>query len=421
MKIGYAKLGRAMPLPMSKWGEVGGDNEPPILLNKLAHRNPEHQFVIVGRNSGENAQAAGFPPNVTNPWEHRRAQASQIARGKDNQVVFNELVELTAPMFADLDAIIIWAGQHGTSNAPIPKVEDPSLITSPQDSFIRYAGYIIAGINAWRDADPSRREIWLCPDARNYLKARDLKHPPPPVISQFDWTKLEKHYRYGDPASPPPDATWDVSPGVWKATHRYEYKRLEIVGIPEVRYDGSPDGRADFGILINEARAYVSHNRLDAMRDYVKPLNPAWVAGKWSAKSLQLLGMEIQPLAWDKIWEKLRSVRCTFTTPSSGSGWATTKPWEAFAVGTVCFFHPEYDTQGHIIPTLKQAAGKNDTISRLASWLRVESPEELHQRVHHLAHDNDTWNWITDTQRHVFEDAVSDAQAITEIEARCGI
>lgn len=401
--------------------------------------------MIVGRTDDDSADLdhLGLPPNVINRWDASAREALRaITAGVPSPLEVDDidrvtagLRELTEPMFMDLDALIIWVGQHGTSNQRIPKIVGKSGVhelTKPQDSFIYYAGYLLNGINRWRDLDPIRhQETWLIPDVRNYLKGRDLKWPPPTILGQYDFTKQEKHYRWGDPTEPEVWAphlgvnglAWD-EPGVWKAMHSYVYSQLEIVGIPssvECSYEW--EGRTHFGILINEARGYTKLNRLDAMRTWVMPLMPAWIGGTWSKKSMETLGVEISPIPWHQTWDYVRSSKCTFTTPSSGSGWATTKPWEAFAVGTVCFFHPAYDDQGHIIPTrahvLQGRVDHDPELKALAEWLRPRTPDDLRKAVERLDHDRDAWLWLVQAQRRLFDRAMAEQRCIGMIESSC--
>jgi hypothetical protein len=415
MKIGYAKIGRSMPLSPAGFGEVGGDNEPPVLLNKLARRMPEHEFVIIGRNSGEVPQDVGLPSNVTNPWTTWRPEVSAKMKeiGTDPVKTVQLLDEYTLAEWASLDAVIVWMGQHGTSNSPIPVVGGTEL-TNPQISFVNYASYVVRGISVWRDADPhNRQEIWLCPDPRNYLKCRDLKWPPPPIMCQFDWSKKEKHYRYGDPTDPGFfNATW-AEDNVWQATHTYEYQELENVGIPTST--GIERGFADrtrFGVLINEARTGVKNSRVDVARQWIMPASPDWMAGKWSQPSIKKLGFTVAPIPWHTVFSTLGTVKSSFTTPSSGSGWATTKPWECFAVGTICFFHPGYDTQDHILG--------RPGFEELRRWLRVDTPESLKKRVDAVNSSEETWSWLAAEQRRLYDAAMLEQRCITEIMRRIG-
>lgn len=453
MRVGYCKLGRAMPLARERWGVVGGDDEPPLLLKTLAERHPEHEFVIVGRNSGERPTDVGLPANVTNPWTElqpvvRRALAGrdqpQRITGDDLRHVIGVFDDLVVPLFRDVDALIVWAGQHGTSNSPLPKIGttyEQDDWTQPQKSFTLYVSYVVRGINAFRESDPvSREEIWLVPDPRNYPKARDLKWPQRrPILAQYDFTKNEKFERYRDWRTPEEcgfDARPDETGHVWNATQRYVYSGLELCGVLPEHVDGwwsdRWEDRGSFGLFVNEARSYVAKNRLDALVEYVLPLRPTFVHGKWSAESravIQEWGYDVQPAPAAEYYDKLRSVRCTFTTPSSGSGWATTKPWQSFATGTVCFFHPEYDTQGHVVPTLEQAdsdafcsaAGYGHDLRRLARWLRVRDPGDLAKRVQHLDENRDAWLWLVTEQRKLYDRACAEPRHVRLIEERLGL
>lgn len=451
MKIGYCKLSRAMPLSPVKWGVVGGDDEPPLLLRTLANRHPTHEWIIVGRNSLETPASVGLPNNVTNPWTDLmplvkrdiagRDQPQRIT-GADLDHVISVYDRYTRPLFEDLDGLIVWAGQHGTSNSPLPKIGSSYAdddYTQPQKSFTLYASYVLRGINAFRERDPLRyEEIWLVPDPRNYPKPRDLKWPQRrPILAQYEFSKNEKFERYRDPRTPAEcgfEAIVDETGHVWNARQTYVYSGLEICGIlpdyVDSRFSSDWEHRDHFGLFINEARAYVKRNRLDAVLEYVVPLRPAFVHGKWSDRSndrLALdanLGYRVEPAPAEVYYDRLRSVRCTLTTPSSGSGWATTKPWQAFAVGTVCFFHPEYDTQGHIVPTLAQVeSGQVDDpeLAHLARWLRVRDPNELEKRVKHLNEDRTAWLWLVNRQRRRYDVACRELLHVRLIEERLGL
>lgn len=432
MKIGYGKLGRVIEQDPAKWGESGGDNEPITLLETLARRNPEHEFIVVGRNSGWKPRL----PNVVNMWnewgpivKEMRAigrQGGDLTSAEEVMI----LDEVTGPTFDTLDGIVIWLGQHGTSNSPIPKVEDRSQLTSPQISFVHYSSFLMRGINRWRDVDPvNREEVWLLPDARNYIKGRDLKWPRRhPILYQMNWARDEWNERYGDDVVPDEfikNADAGGGDGMWRSFDKYVGSNLELVGVPsDVPVWPSYNRRENFAVIINEARNYGMRpelTRLDAMQKYILPNNPTWVHGKWTDKSLAELGMNIVPIEYTKIWDIFLSSRATFTTPSSGSGIATAKPWEAFRCGCVCFFHPEYDTQGWIIPTLAQARGDRSDRAQLARWLRIETPRQLSERLKAIAEDPSVWTWLADVQLQLFNEAQAEAKCVTMIEQRAGL
>lgn len=437
MKYGYAKLGRSWNLDPAKWSVAGGDVDVARLLHRLATERPNDQFILVGRNSGEVPQDVGYPANVVNPWTAWRETVPKPKDfGFDLKVPKEEKAahlaevtvkllaafdDLTGATFDVLDGIMVWAGQHGTSNAPIPPVHKGwgDQLTNPQISFINYGAYIIRGINRWRSAaNGEREEIWLCPDPRNYIKCRDLKWPLlQPVLAQFQQKRTSKHERYADmrePGSftPPFEATWEGQ-SCWVSHHSYAYSGLEMTALarPEaIPMSPDPTNRAPFGMVVNENRRDTSNSRLDCLLFWVLPFWPqAEIRGIWTDDSKKTLGRDdITPTAVTDMYSTLQKWRCTFTTPASGSGWATAKPWECFAAGTVCFFHPSYDTQNHILPR-----------GQLRDWLRVDTPEQLRKRVE-ACQDDATWTWLVTEQRKLFEERFAAHRIETMIGERLG-
>lgn len=442
MIYGYCKIGRAIALAQDGWGFVGGDNEPPRLLMTLALRRPEDRFIILSKCT-DDPQACGFPPNVINAWtparldwfrEHIRAvdegDPDSMRRVRHMMGVMDAFYQ---PLAEKLDGMIVWAGQHGTANSILPAVTTGRSthegVTRPYDSFSIYAGGLLRLINTWRDPDPlNREEIILIADSRNYLKARDLKWPSRhPALGQFNMRRSTHHERYGDPTEPDAvpalRAKWKTD-HTWSSTQDYVYSRLEVCGIlPENSPIEFPDEfaardlraewetRRHFGLFINEAGATGAHKRRDELPKWVLPLQPAFIHGKWTAKSLRELGVDIQPAPWDDYYPTLRSVRCTFTTPSSCSGWATTKPWEAFGSGVVCFFHPAYDTQDNIL---------GDLPTEVRDWLRVQTPDDLRTRIEYLSRDVTAWEWLVRAQRELYDHACRELRHVQLIEQRMG-
>lgn len=436
MRIGYGKIGRSMPLSLDGCGNLGGDVEMAAVLGELARAHPNDTFVIIGRNSGERPEDVGLPSNVENPWitwnpirqrELKRIRSEKIdsAAGLtiDDQLKIVKLFdEMTMPTFLGLDQIILWVGQHGTTNSPLPRVGDRGALTKPQDWSLYYASFLLRGVNAWRDIDPlNREEIYLNSDPRNNHKMRDLKWPlRRPVLAQHTFVNNLKHERYGDDMHLFYELGMELghtdNGAVWTSKVQNEYARLEInslmPGTPFgdlIEYNETFWDRSNFGIFINETRTYVKHARLDAMIEWVLPLEPEWIHGTWSVISEQELGGKITPLPPTQYFPKMSSTRCTFTTPASGTGWATAKPWEAFAAGTICFFHPQYDTQNNIL---------RDAPKGLSEWLRVKTPAQLRGRINALEESPTTWLWLVRAQREHFENAVKERRYIKMIEER---
>jgi len=205
MRVGYAKLGRSMPLTLERCGNLGGDVEMAAVVGELARRHPEHEFTLIGRNDGSRPQDVGLPSNVSNPWiewgPEVAAQVKLIRRKgegltvDDQRAIVRVFDYVTLDAFRDLDGLVVWVGQHGTTNMPLQSIREPGQFTKPYDWSIYYCSYLLRGINVWRSVDPYRREeIYLNADSRNSHKMRDLSWPlQHPVLTQYTYSKSVKH------------------------------------------------------------------------------------------------------------------------------------------------------------------------------------------------------------------------------------
>jgi len=445
MRVGFGKLGRSILLDGGRWGPVGGDHEPYNSLVHLAKRWPDVTWVLLGRRS---KCTLPLPPNVELPPMPPMPLKEKIPGRRGDRIglqVWTEHTEALAAPYEGLDGVVLWLGQHGTTCTPVPTVRDAVLsdeqraiqelrgfpthdergrqLTMPQEWSMLYASAHVVGINRWRAVDPLAREpIWLLSDNRNYLKSRDLKDPHRrAALSQHEFSVNLKHWRYDDPRSPQDCGFRDVArpakePGLWQEKLRHEYAGLQICTRP--LHDPSLwtwerpfEERVDFGMITNEARAYVSLNRCDMMREWVMPLEPAFIRGKWSEQGAEDLGISPTHCHFSEVPSIFSEAKCTFTMPvpdsTSGRGWATPKAHEAFRAGTICFFHPSYDSQGWIIPTLEQVERGEvedrpqcsaDVLAYLARWLRVRTPGELRSRVAAVASSRETYEWLRNAQ-----------------------
>lgn len=115
MKIGYGKIGRSYNLDIGKATSVGGDSDVLNLLMRLAKQHPEHEFILVGKNSGEVPQTFGFPDNVINPWTEWKKDWKMPTDPKDADKAVEMFRRISGNLHEELDAMIVWAGQHGSA------------------------------------------------------------------------------------------------------------------------------------------------------------------------------------------------------------------------------------------------------------------------------------------------------------------
>lgn len=450
MKFGYAKMGRSIDFDPGKHG-FQGDAEAPNLLYRLAARNPEHEFIIVGRNSKQKE----FPyPNITNPW---------AARPTGGAPGFADKLSVIMGTF---DGIIMHVGQHGTSHTSIPfsertwaeYYEDPwQYATTPQDWASSYAGFLIKGINTLCDRTNGKaRVVYIIPDPRNFINARDIKWPTglDDILAQYQYERDQRHERFRDPRLPDElgFGDWvktDRQDEIWVAHHRYRYADLELMILPDDwPLWGNPDfaerdtiGIATTSFAVGQAGTKTGQRkdmrRSELVHDYVLENFPnAEVFGKWDAASLKDVpdGTVIQNDP-EEFPDLLARWRMTVALPALNTSWTVAKFWQCCAARTVCFMIGELDDQGWLLPSARSTAGTHQVTDGLysvrddwtehelllARWLRVEDPTELQQRVKTINESPDMWNWMVNIQRALLQRRWDAHYLESEIERRLGI
>jgi len=333
MKLAYGKLGRSIPLSLESASNVGGDIEVILLLRRLLEDG--HTVHVIGRNRNDFTH-----PNLINHWApgglFDDAPPSSRAHGPEF-AAYRAFLNDAIRALPEVDATLIWLGQHGTSLHPVPAVQEGKLgtFTNPMGSDVNYGFPLVEYVNQ-RDVKP----FWLCPDPRNMIKFRDLWDPNQRIIlAQFNTGKNNTFY--------------DERDGKLRSgSTRYSYSGIEMLAVtPQINILdrlAEPPSQA-FGILVNEGYSNLGNkSRLPILQHWCKDLPEYEIFGTWSAPSQLLLKRVITAVPLAEVTNTLRRWRATITLPATGGGWATSKPWECFNAGTICFKHPDYDSQGHI-------------------------------------------------------------------------
>ena len=399
MKIAYGKLGRSYTLSLGKSSNVGGDVE---VVNLLNHLRQDHEVHLIGPN-----RCDARLENTVQYWDHgdlfdNLPGVNDHNRFPDDPVymAFLQRLEEITPKLPKLDAWLIWLGQHGTSCSFLPRImkersdtPDPRLkgMTSPLMSLINYVYPLVHVINHL-----GIKPIWLCPDPRNKLKARDLwDKDQEPVIAQYNTYRDNSFY----------------SPALGLRDNRvhYVYGAIELLAVDRDRLSEESfcevmrhDRKLLCGMLVNEGYAGLGKNgRLYILQEWMKNV-PDWeIFGSWTKNSQYTLARRITTVPVEDVTKTLGRWRSTLTMPATAGGWATAKPWECFAAGTVCFRHPLYDDQDHIY-------GQHMN-SELRDFLSPRSPDQFATRVHALAEDM-LWRSIAQRQFHYLMQSVEREQ-----------
>jgi hypothetical protein len=401
LRIGYGKFGRSMAFDRNKWG-FQGDAEAPNLLMRLARRNPDVTWVIVGKNTGTGWQGE---QNIENPWSDgswtskiRGQPYNNIGAGQTpppdelfipyrkagggfwlNGDAYRRDLAI-ADVIAGLDGVVMHMGQHGTSHVPIPQststwadaARQPELITSPQLWSRNYGEYAARGLNALGDRTNGEAPVvWLVTDPRNYLKARDLKWPSGSreVLAQYEFTRTTRHERYLDPRAPD-ELGWDNCAvdrdgEVWVADNSYVHAGLELMILPDDWETWGPAGfheRLPTGVAstsFSDGRIGRELRRSELIRDYLLAAFPdAEIFGKWDAVSeADILPRVVVRNKPDEFASLLNRWRVTLAMPALGTPWTVAKVFQCFAANVACFMVEQLDDQGWLLPTRRRGPG----------------------------------------------------------------
>lgn len=376
MRIAYGKLGRSYTLTADKSSSVGGDIE---VVNLLNHLRKEHEVHLIGPNRHD-ARLEGCVQywGPGSPFEDR-VIVGDHNRFPDDPVYlqFMDHLRRVEAQLPEFDAWVVWLGQHGTSSSFLPrimaerrKVPEPRLtgLTAPLMALINYVYPMVHMVNYAHGI--GQKVIWLCPDPRNKLKARDLiDNEQDMVLAQYNCHR--------------DNTFWGPNTGFRQGRVHYSYAGIELLAVDRAQLDPGkfeeamlPEREMTLGILVNEGYANIGrHNRLIYIQEWFKDLE--WeIFGDWTTESQTTLKRAITTVPLADVTKTLRRWKATMTFPATGSGWATAKPWECFAAGTICFKHPLYDDQHHIY-------GRHMN-SDLREFLTPKNPAEFRQRLEAL-------------------------------------
>lgn len=376
------KMGKSINFNPKRWGPIGGDNEGPTLFRSLAKNNPQHLFIMLGRNDLgrlKNIEEYDIPDNLKSVW-------SDYVKPKVPMDKLFAYIRDYAGQQLDkikVDGGIFISGPASTTSGSLQKLyrrkdlqKGLKILCKPLQMFLNYEGPITQYLNAkkipW---------IMIANDPRYLQVGLDTLNLPKTIISQYDTTVDMRTVK-----------DFDEQPLIFTTT-KVSYSGMEktfLIGHDISNIKATSQRSRNFDIIMNEGNNGAP-SRYPALKEYVLDyVKDVKIYGKWTHPEACITKIKdgvtgevtiIPPkdarfkgsISFESMKEKIADVKYTFIVPIS-KGWVTAKVWESIASGVIPFLHKDYDNQRHVnIPDI----------------LRVEKPTDLYQRITYLNNNPD--------------------------------
>lgn len=350
------KIGKSVKFNPSTWGPIGGDNEAPELLRKIAELNPNDTFIIIGRNDiDKHRLALNLPSNLLDIYE-----GSVKDDKKDLDYIGRKLND------KKIDGCFLLTGPTANCNIPNKSYKRNELkkgekvFAKSLETFQNYVAPIYQFLN-----DSMIPWVMIANDPRYILQGNDLKNQPELILSQYDETI---HMQTFD--------NWEDQNYI-KNEINAEYTGMEKIFLIDKKILNE-DKTVNFMMVLNEGNNGVK-SRYPMLKEYVlDSMNDVAIYGKWDENTIGDDARFKGPKKFEELQAELPHVKYTLIIPIK-KGWVTAKWVEMIANGIIPFFHPTYDEQKHC---------------NVPDYIRLSNPQELSTKIEELNNDSELYNRI---------------------------
>ena len=346
MNIAFCKLGKSIKFK-GAFSPHGGDVEAPNLIKALANNNPAVNFYLAGKSDfnklTQDEILEIFPyNNVIDVYDN-----IPVKRMEKRACYEDPFIQCLNVFFKDnniiLDSVVMMMGQVGGVSVPGKtwQIKDTSLIASCIDMTANYTSPITVWLNENRLDEKSRNIpiIEIINDPRYTLaQPRDIMFNPDISLSQYNYIYTNytiKNYEEQLPRIPYNCAV--------------TYNGMEKAFLIGRKFPENVNNNRSklFTVILNEGKP----SRYNLLKEWVLD-NPELqddlsIYGKWDEKYTEKDFRFKGSIQLEKVQEIMEDTKYTFIIPIK-EGWVTSKYIEMIYAGVIPFFHPSYDTQGHI-------------------------------------------------------------------------
>jgi hypothetical protein len=352
------KIGKSVKFNQNTWSGIGGDNEAPVLIRKIANLNPEDTFIILGHNDVDKQRSKmNIPHNIISIYNGSTSQDR-----KDVNYIVKKLDNVK------IDGCFLFGGPAGTVNIPNKSYSRRKLkhgeksFVSVLEMFKLYVGPVFNYLN-----ESNIPWLMILNDPRYAgVRCSDLMNKPKLILSQYDETIGLWTYN-----------NWEEQNQI-ECKINARYSGVEKIFLIDKKIPDNVNKTTNFMIVLNEGNNGVK-SRYQMLKEYVLDnIDDVEIYGKWDKETIGDDPRFKGSKKFVDLHNELSSVKYTLVIPIK-PGWVTSKWIEMIANKVIPFFHPTYDEQRHC---------------NVPEYIRLKHPGELMQKIQELNSSPDLYNKV---------------------------
>lgn len=416
MNIYIGKIGKSVLFKRESWGPIGGDNEAPKFYENLFHRNPHHNYYLLGCNDFDRLSTSekmriNKYGNVHNIWGKAFTEWRKSNPMDENLQSMWYLDHWVKNSGVKFDAGIVFGGLTGTTNIPglSTKMKTPTELAKPLEMLCKYTAPLLYFMNEYKVP-----YMLILNDPRHFPPfARDWMHPPQFILSQYNDTlnmKIRASYTDNTVRVHPVQCTYDAVETIFLLGEKDKPVDVKTDYNTLDSFFGSPESEEDttskeivkdipFMIVLNEGKP----SRYELLKQAIlNDVQDVEIYGKWDPRTVGDDPRFKGPMGYHELHAMLPRVKYTYCIPIK-KGWVTAKIWEMVHHGIIPFLHPTYDEQNNL---------------RAPEFLRVSDSKELFKRIQFLEDNPKAYDTLMGTLKGMLKDEYYDGSYLNDLISR---
>lgn len=344
------KIGKSVKFNPSTWGAIGGDNEAPELIRKMAELNPDDTFIIIGRNDvDKHRKEMNLPTNLRDVYEGATSE-----QRKDVNYIVQRLKDV------QVDGCFMLSGPVANCNIPNKSWKRNDLKIGKKEyaksleTFTNYVAPVYQYLN-----ESNIPWVMIANDPRYIGQGNDCMNQPTKILSQYTETIEMQTFD-----------NW-VDQNYVKNKIPAVYAGMEKIFLIDKKMPTTMTKTISFMMVLNEGNNGVK-SRYPMLKEYVlDSMQDVAIYGKWDEATIGNDTRFKGPKKFEDLQAELPSVKYTLIIPIK-PGWVTAKWVEMISNGIIPFFHPTYDEQKHC---------------KVPDFIRLSKPSDLGEKIAQLEAD----------------------------------